>query len=208
MTTSTPRRPKCSASLCSGSLRRPGRSRLQPIEHVQHGVHVLGRRRHVLDDLAVEGAEADPVALVVDQVGQAGGDDARVVELGDAAAAVVHRLRHVEQHREVHVGLGFVFLDVVAVGPRPQPPVHPPDVVAGHVAAMLGEIDRGAEVRRLVQAVDEAVGDHARHELQVPDAREHRGIHEARAGDDVRLSRRHHIPERGSGTTSSSRSTI
>ena len=99
------------------------------------------------------------------------------------AAAVVHRLRHVEQHREVRVRLGLVLLHVVAVGPRPQLPVHAADVVARHVAAMLGEVDRRAEVRRLVHAVDEAVDDRARHELQVPDAREHRGIHEARAGD-------------------------
>ena len=150
---------------------------------MQHGVHVLGRRRHVLDDLAVERDEADAVALVVHQVGQARGEDARVVELRDAAAAVVHRLRHVEQHREVHVRLGFVLLDVVAVGARPQPPVHAADVVARHVAAVLGEIDRRAEVRRLVQAVDEAVAHRARDELQVPDACEHHGIHEARAGN-------------------------
>ena len=155
--------------------------------------------------------EADAIALVVHEVGQARGQDARVVELGDAAAAVVHRLRHVEQHREVHVRLGFVLLDVVAVGPRPQPPVHAADVVARHVAAMLGEVDRRAEVRRLVQAVDEAVDDRARHELQVPDAREHRGIHEPRAGDGALRcpsAALIYIPERGSGTVSSRRSTM
>ena len=164
----------------------------------------------MLDDLGVEGDEADAVALMVHQVRQAGGQDARVIELGDALAAVVHRLRHVEQHREVHVRLGFVLLDVVAIRARPQPPVHPADVVAGHVAAVLGEVDRGAEVRRLVQPVDEAVDDRARHELQVPDAREHNGIHEAGAGDRVNLltGPTIYIPDRGSGTTSSSRSTI
>ena len=104
-------------------------------------------------------------------------------------AAVVHRLRHVEQHREVHVRLGFVLLDVVAIRPRPQPPVHAPDVVAGHVPAVLRKVDRGAEIRRLVQPVDEPVHDRARHEIQVPDAREHNGIHEPGAGNRVNLYR-------------------
>ena len=40
-----------------------------------------------------------------------------------------------------------------------------------------------------MQAVDEPVGDGARDELQVPDAREHNGIHEAGARDDVGLYR-------------------
>jgi hypothetical protein len=165
------------------AARTPG---LQPIQHVQHRVHVLGGRRHVLDDLAVERDEPDAVALVMHEVGQAGREDARVIELGDAAAAVVHRLRHVQQHREVHVGLGFVFLDVVAVGARPEAPVHAADVVARDVAAVLGEVHRGAEVRRLVQPVDEAVAHGAGDEVQVPDAREHNRIHETRAGNRSR----------------------
>ena len=145
------------------------RARLQPVHDVQHRVHVLGRRRHELDHVVVEGGEADAITLVVHQVGQAGGDDARVVELGDAAAAVVHRLRHVQQHREVHVRLGLVLLDVEPVGARPHAPVHPADIVAGHVAAVLGKVHRGAEVRRLVQAVDEAVDDRA--STRVPGSR-------------------------------------
>src|SRR5581483_5462296 len=110
---------------------------------------------------------------------------------------------------EVHVRLGFVFLDVVAVGPRPQPPVHPPDVVSRHVAAMLGEVDRGAEVRRLVQPVDEAVAHRARHQIEVADAREDHRIHEARAGDGGWrvAAEQTHIPLRGSGTACSRRST-
>jgi hypothetical protein len=82
---------------------------------------------------------------------------------------------------------------------------------------MLGEVHRRAEIRRLVQAVDEAVGHGARDELQVPDARQHHRVHEPRAGDDVSLYGhiinaefriQNYMPDRGSGTTSSSRSTI
>ncbi len=137
----------------------PGAPGLQAIQHVQHRLHVLGGRRHVLDDGVVKGDEPDAVALMVHEVGQTRREDARVFELGDAAAAVVHRLRHVHQHREVHVRLGFVLLDVVAIRPRPQPPVHAADVVARHIAAVLGEVHGGAEVRRLVKPVDETVRD-------------------------------------------------
>ena len=190
-------------------------ARLEPIQHAEHGVHVLGRRRHMLDDLTVERHETDAVALAMDQVRQAGSQNPGVIELRDAAAAVVHRLRHVEQHREVHVRLGFVLLDVVAVGPRPDAPIHPANIVTGHVPTMLGEINRRAEVRRLVQAVDEAVAHRSGHEVQVPDTREHNGIHEARAGNGGRrvCAQQNsspipsYMPERGSGTAASSRST-
>ena len=53
----------------------------------------------------------------------------------------------------------------------------------GHIAPVLGKIDRRAEVRRAVNAVDEAVDDRARHQLEIPDAREHHGIDEPGAGD-------------------------
>ena len=182
MSARIPRRPKCSASLWRGALRLPGLPGLQPVHHVDHRVHVLGRRRHELHDVVVERRKAHAVALVVHQVGQARAEDPCVVELGDAAAAVVHRLRHVQQHREVHVGFGLVLLDVQPVGAGPHAPVHPAHVVAGHVAAVFGEIYRRAEVRGLVQPVDEPVHNGARHELQVPDAVEHHRIQEPRAG--------------------------
>ena len=44
-------------------------------------------------------------------------------------------------------------------------------------------------------------------ELEVPDAREHNGIHEPGAGNGVDFDC-HHIPDRGSGTDSSRRSTM
>ncbi len=53
----------------------------------------------------------------------------------------------------------------------------------GDVAAVLGEVDRRAEVRRPVHAVDEPVDDIPRHQLEVADARQHDGIDEPRAGN-------------------------
>ena len=86
-----------------------------------------------------------------------------------------HRARDVEQHQEVRVGVGLELLHVVAVGARVEPPVDAPDVVAGHVRPVLGEVHRVPEVRRAVQAVDEALDDGPREQLEVVDPREHRG---------------------------------
>jgi hypothetical protein len=106
-----------------------------------------------------------------------------VLELRDPPAREIHRARNVENHREVGVGVGLILLQVVAVGSRVQLPVHPPDVVARHVAAVLGEIDRRAEVRRPVQPVDEPVNYGLREQFEVPNPREDLGIDETRAGE-------------------------
>jgi len=137
--------------------------------------------RHVRDDVAVEGDDADAVALALGEVAEARPDETAVLELADPAATEAHRLRHVEQDAEVRVGVRLILLDVVAIGAGVQPPVDAPDVIAGDVAAVLGEVDRGAEERRAMQAVDEAFDDVARHQLEVANPREDLRIHESRA---------------------------
>ena len=127
--------------------------------------------------------EADAIALPVDQIGQAAGQHLAVIELGHAAAAEPHRFRDVQQHREVGVRVGLVLLYVIAIRAGVQPPVHAADVVARHVAAVLGKIHRRAEVRRAVNAVDEPVDDGARDQLEVADAREDDRINEPGAGN-------------------------
>src|SRR5258708_11457645 len=93
------------------------------------------------------------------------------------------RVRDVEQHRQVRVRVGFVLLDVVAVRPRVEAPVDAADVVAGDVAAVLREVDRGAEERRAVHAVDESLDDRTREQFEAADAPQNLGIDESRAGD-------------------------
>jgi len=63
-----------------------------------------------------------------------------------------------------------------------QPPVDTAYVVAGHVGAMFGKIDRHAQHRRTVQTADEAVHHAARDQLQVVDAGQHHRIDEALPG--------------------------
>ena len=53
---------------------------------------------------------------------------------------------------EQEVGLLLVLLQVELVGLGPDLPVDVADVVAGHVLAMLGELDREAVVRAGVHA--------------------------------------------------------
>ena len=165
-----------------------GLRRLQPIEDVQRGLHVLRRRRHVLDDVVVEGGEPDAVALPVDHVGQAGGEDAAVIQLRDAPAAEGHGLRDVQQAGEVGVGVRLVLLYIKPIGAPEQLPVHAPDVVPRRVAAVLGEIDGCAEVRQSVHPVDEPLDDHPRDQLEVADAREDHGVHEPRPANHSALN--------------------
>ncbi len=57
----------------------------------------------------------------------------------------------------------------MAVGAGEEAPVDAADVVARHVGPVLGEVHAEAEVRRAVEPGEEAVDDHTREELQVPD---------------------------------------
>ena len=189
--------------LVEGRPQRAGPARLHPVEGVEGDLEVLGRRRHPLDDVVVEGHDAHPVALLHAEIAEAGGEEPAVVELGQLVAAEVHRLRDVEDGREVGVGVGLELLDVEPVGPRPEPPVDAPDVVARHVAAVLGEVDGHPEVRRLVQAVDEPFDDEPRGQLEATDAGQHLGVDEPGAGRcGGRVGRHGYICETGVGTTS------
>ena len=207
----TLRRPSCSAIFASGAWKLAGAAGLEPVERVQHLVEMFQRGGMRSTMSSVEGDQADAIALALRQVGQARGQHLAVVELGDRAAAVIHRAGHVEQQVQVGVGVGLEFLDVEPVGAREQAPVDAAHVVAGHVGAVLGEIDRHAEHRRAVQAADEAVDHAARDQFEVVDPGQHRRIDEAftryLARDFSLLSTSApYIPEPGSGTVSSRRS--
>src|SRR4029079_6300761 len=127
------------------------------------------------------------IPLAVHQIGETAGEDPPVIELGDTAAAEAHRLLHGQQHREVGVGVGLVLLYIEAVGTAEQLPVDAADVVAGGVAAVLGEVDGGAEVRRPVHPVDEPVDDRAGDQLEIAHACEDHGVHEACPGQPAGL---------------------
>ena len=72
-------------------------------------------------------------------------------------ALELHRLGRVEEDRRREVGLLFVFLDVEPVAAAVDLPVDVLGVVAGHVLAVLGELDREAVVGAGVHARDVAL---------------------------------------------------
>jgi hypothetical protein len=157
------------------------------IERVQQHVEVLGRRRHVRNDVLVERDDADTIPLAVREIGQRRRQERGVLQLADLPAREPHGLGDVEHDHEVGVGVRLVLLDVVAIGTGVQLPVDPADVIARHVPAVLGKVHGRAEERRAVQAVDEPVDDIAREELEILDPREDLRIDEPRARKRVRL---------------------
>ena len=133
----------------------------------------LGLGGHEGPHRGVVGDEADGVLLSDEQVGDRGGEMTGVVKLGESVrrglAAVGHRARDVEDDRRAQVGLVDVLLDVEALTARDQLPVEVAQVVAGHVLAVLGELDARALAGAAVLARNEAVDGAVRQELQVSD---------------------------------------
>ena len=154
-------------------------TRMNPLQGVQHQVHVTDGGPYVLHYLGVERVQPHPVTLAAGKVGQRGGQEARVVELADGAAAVGHGARYVEEHGEVGVRLRLVLLDIMTVRAREQPPVDLADVIARYVGAVLRELHRQSQIGRAVEPVQKAVHHRACEELEVIDPRQHHRIEEA-----------------------------
>ncbi len=168
-------------------------ARLDALDRVEDQLEVFGRRRHEVDDVMVDGHNADAVALLAREVAQTRRQIARVVELADPIAGVIHRSRDVEDDDEVRVRVRLELLDVETVGAAKDSPVDAPNVVARHVRSMLREIDRQTQIRRAVKAVDEAVHHGAGQQLEVVDPRQHLGLQKARSS---------HKPDFGTGIAS------
>ena len=105
----------------------------------------------------------------------------------------------------IEVGLLLELLDVVAIAARVDLPVDGREVVAGDVLAVLGELDAEALERAAMQAREEAFDDRPRLELERAEARHDRGVEELPL---ARACGHRYIPLFGTGTASSSRSTI
>src|SRR5262249_46007377 len=92
----------------------------------------------------------------------------------------------------IGVGLPAVFLDIQAIGPSVQLPVDLAYVVAGIVAAVLGEIGAVAQVRRAVQPMHETLDDRARQQLDVGNPRQRLRVDETRRLAALRVCDRTH----------------
>ena len=108
----------------------------------------LAGRLEVASHRFVERRQADGVLLLERHVCQRRRDELGVLELRHVLArGVGHRLARIQQQVQEKVRLLLVLLEVELVGLGPDLPVDVADVVAGHVLAVLGELDREAVVR-------------------------------------------------------------
>ena len=107
----------------------------------------IAPRRDVADDPAGDAGQPDRVTLLERQVPERPGDPPGVLDLGHARRAEAHRAAGVEHQAAAQVGVGLELLDEEPVRPAVGPPVQPPQVVARHVLAILGELDARAAVR-------------------------------------------------------------
>ena len=164
-------------------LGQPGRpGRLGLLENVERqpqvrGAAAGGQRLH---DAVGHAGDAHRVALLGGEVAQPRTDPPGVVDLRQPAlGGEVHRPRRVEHEAQPEVRVGLVLLDVEPVGPAEGPPVEPPQVVAGHVLAVLGELHARAAVRARVPA--RHVADHrlAGEQGHARQPGEHGGLEEA-----------------------------
>jgi hypothetical protein len=64
------------------------------------------------------------------------------------------------------VGVALIFFYVQPIGSSEQLPIEMPQIVAGHVRPMLGEVSREAEIRRAMKPRDEAFDDRASDQLK------------------------------------------
>ena len=124
-----------------------------------------------------------------------------------AARAVAHRAADVEQEVAIEVRLLLELLDVVAIAARVDLPVDRRRSSPGMVLPVLGELDAEALERAAVQARQEPFDDRPRLQLERAEARDDRRIEKLGVRARVELAIAY-IPLFGTGTVSSSRSTI
>ena len=123
----------------------------------------------------VEDDQARGVALILNrQIEKRGRREARVIHLAHGVRGELHGVAGVEQHGEDAVGFAAIALQVGALGAGEDVPIHVAQVVARRVRAVFGEFLAEAEIRRAVQAGDEAVDDGLRHQIQAGNSGEHR----------------------------------
>ena len=84
------------------------------------------------------------------------GDSASVFELAHSHGAKAHRAAGIDDQAASQVGVGLELLDEESVRPAEGSPVEPPQVIAGHIFSILGELDARTAMRARVPARDVA----------------------------------------------------
>jgi hypothetical protein len=110
------------------------------------------RARLMLARFVIENRDGGCVALHQDEVGEAGRHHLAVFQLRHAAGPIFHAFAAIEQEMRDEVRLLLVLLDVIAITSTEHLPIEVTRVVAGHVLAVLRELDREPSERGFVRA--------------------------------------------------------
>ena len=153
----------------------PGFGLLDGVQQAEE-LPLAGGGRDVVLDVFIEDDEAGRIALGVGHVAERGGDEAGVIELGDAGGAEAHGGGGVEEEEELGIGLALVAFEEAAVGAGEDVPIDVAEVVALGVGAILGEFLGEAEVRRAMESGDEAVDHGLGYQVEAGDGGERRGV--------------------------------
>ena len=105
-----------------------------------------------------------------------------VVQFRNCAGVEGHGFRYIQGDGQIGIGLGLEFAQEEPVGAPVYPPVDAPNIVAGHVGAVFGEIRGQAEVGGAVQTADEARDDGLGDQFEGTQAREYLRIDESGSG--------------------------
>jgi hypothetical protein len=132
-------------------------------------------------DLVIEGDETDGIALLMEEVGEGGGEGGGVAGLVVVEGAVLHGAGTVEEQVAAEVGLVLELLDVMAVGPGEDPPVEMARVIAGGVLPILGEFDGEAVIGAAMESGPESLDHGAGAEFEAADGHERLGMDEGGA---------------------------
>jgi len=92
--------------------------------------------------------DANGIALTEDQIGKTGCQRLGVIQLGNFARAVVHRLAAINQQTDHHIGVLLILFDVVPVCSAEHFPIEVTGVISHRVFAMLGEFTPESLKRR------------------------------------------------------------
>src|SRR5882762_5801822 len=139
-------------------------------------------RRNQLAAAAREGEHSDGVVLAEHEIGERGRELPRIVQLRKSVRGVAHRGACVDEQRRAEVRLLLVLLQVFAIRFREHLPVQVAERIAGHVLAVLGELDAEAVVRTLVESGQKAIHDETRAEIETRELRYEVRVEEALRG--------------------------
>ena len=114
----------------------------------------IAARPHERTQFAVKRGQANAVLLLQDQIRQRSRNALRVLQLTQRrlGSPIAHALAGVQDEIADKIGLLLVLLQVILVGFSEDLPINLAQIIAGHVFAVLCELDRESVIRAFVDS--------------------------------------------------------